>query len=330
MTTKERCLEVLKDNEFFQSAMQKGKMICVTHDYVPWIVEEGFMFGNQYNAFDSMGKKERIHDAQLCCIFNDKRLKDFYVCSQGQGTYAECQAKISEERSHIRQCKNCDGNGKKCFYWQCTGTIESDTAKVYDEVTDRETITRTTVYQYECTYTQRDYRPTNSNCTYDIEDEPKLCTDAWKKDYFIQNPDGIPSQISLRDFLVRHADEFDIVSRRWSTEPPSVENGFQYAKQFGSYTLEANRYNDTFELSNSRNTFTFRYDMNNHMFILGGPRDLRYDVVKTFTKSKYNYNLQTSVSQPIACWDKFIKWWQSVIDAYLIEQRQFEMEDIML
>ena len=49
MTTKERCLEALKDNEFFQSAMQKGKMICVTHTYEPWIVEEGFIFGNQYN-----------------------------------------------------------------------------------------------------------------------------------------------------------------------------------------------------------------------------------------------------------------------------------------
>ena len=114
MTTKERCLEVLKDNEFFQSAMKNNRMICVTHTYEPWIVEEGFMFGNQYNAFDSTGKKERIHDAQLCCIFNDKRLKDFYVCSQGQGTYEECKAKIDEHRSHIKQCKNCDGNGKKC------------------------------------------------------------------------------------------------------------------------------------------------------------------------------------------------------------------------
>ena len=73
MTTKERCLEVLKDNEFFQSAMQKGKMICVTHSYEPWIVEDSFMFGNQYNVINFQGETKRIHDAELCCIFNDKR-----------------------------------------------------------------------------------------------------------------------------------------------------------------------------------------------------------------------------------------------------------------
>lgn len=319
MTTKERCLEALKDNEFFQSAMQKGKMICVTHTYEPWIVEEGFMFGNQYNAFNSEGKKERIHDAHLCCIFNDKRLKDFYVCSQGQGTYEECKAKIDEYRSHVRQCKNCDDNGKKCFYWQCTGTVESDTTTVYDEFTDREVVTKTTVYQYGCTYTQRDYCPTLSNCTYDIEDEPKLCTDSWKKDYFIQNPDGIPSQMPLRDFLVRHAEEFDIVSRRWSNEPISAQDGFRHEKPFGSYMLEAKYWDDTFELSNARNTFTFRYDMKTHMFILGGHRDLHYSVVRTFTESKYDYNLQKSIERPIACWDKFIKWWHDVIDTYLDE-----------
>lgn len=319
MTTKERCLKALKDNEFFQSAMKKGKMICITHMYEPWIVEERFMFGNQYNAFNSKGTKKRIHDAQLCCIFNDKRLKDFYVCSQGQGTYEECKAKINEYRSHIRQCKNCDGNGKKCFYWQCTGTVESNMDKVYDDDTDREVVTKTTVYQHGCTYTQRDYCPTNSNCTYDIKDEPKLCTEVWEKDYFIQHPEGIPDQMPLRDFLVRHAEEFGIVKRRYTCEDMSAKNGFQHNRPFGSYTFEANSCNDTFELSNARNTFTFRYDMKTHMFILDGRHDLHYNVVKTFTKSKWDYDKQKSIEQPIACWDKFIKWWHSVIDAYLDE-----------
>ena len=320
MTTKERCLEALKDNVFFQILMRDNKMVCVTHAYEPWAVVDSHMFGNQYNVVNAGGHKKRIHDAELCYIFNDKRLKDFYVCSQGQGTYEECKAKIAEYRSHIRQCKNCDGNGKKCFYWQCTGTVESDTAKVYDEDTNRETVTKTTVYQYGCTYTQRNYLPTLSNCTYDIDDEPKLCTDAWEKDYFIQNPEGVPSQMPLRDFLVRHADEFGIVPRRWSDEPLSATSGFRYEKHFGSYALEASQYDDYFELSNSRNRFTFRYDMKNHMFILGGRyHDLRYDVVKTFTESKYNYDLHKSVSQPIACWDKFIKWWHAVVDAYLDE-----------
>lgn len=319
MTTKERCLEALKYNEFFQSAMQKGKMICVTHNYEPWIVEEGYMFGNQYNAFNSEGKKERIHDAKLCYIFNDRRLQNFYVCSQGQGTYEECMSKINEHRSHIKQCKDCDGNGKKCFYWQCTGTVSSDTDNIYDSTTDRETVTKTTVYQYGCTYTQRDYCPTNSNCTYDIEDEPKLCTESWKKDYFVQHPDGIPYQMPLRDFLVRHANAFGIVRRQYSWDDISVENGFQHNKQFGSYIFEANRYDDTFELRNCRNSFVFRYDTQTHMFILGGRRDLHYQEVKTFTESKWDYHRQKPIDQPIACWDKFIKWWHDVIDAYLYE-----------
>ena len=320
MTTKQRCLEALKNNEFFQSAMQKNKMICVTHKYEPWIVIDDYMMGNQYNAVNSTGTKQRIFDTQLCCIFNDKRLKDFYVCSQGQGTYAECKTKINEYRSHLRQCKNCDGNGKKCFYWQCVETVSNDATKVYDETTDREIITKTSIYQYGCTYTQRDYHPILSNCTYDIEDEPKLCTESWKKDYFIQNPDGIPDQMSLRAFMVQHADEFNIVPRYTWGDPLSEQSGFKHQKPFGSYILEASQYDDYFVLSNSRKKFIFRYDINTHMFILGGRyHDTCYDIKRTFTESKYDHLTQKSISQPIACWDKFIKWWHSVIDAYLNE-----------
>jgi hypothetical protein len=319
MTTKERCLDALKDNEFFQTALRWGKMICVTHNFEPWVVEEGHIFGNQYNAFNSEGNKERIHDAKLCCIFNDRRLRDFYVCSQGQGSYEECKAKIDEYRSHIKQCKNCDGNGKKCFYWQCQETVSKNTEELYDNDTDRRTVIHTTVYQYGCTYTPRDYHPTNSNCTYDIEDEPKLCTESWKKDYFVQNPDGIPDQMPLRDFLVCHANDFGIVRRRYAWDDMSAKNGFQHNKQFGSYIFEASGYDDTFELRNARNSFVFRYDIKTHMFILGGCRDLHYNEVKTFTESKYDYCQHKSIEQPIACWDKFIKWWHSVIDAYLDE-----------
>ena len=126
-------------------------------------------------------------------------------------------------------------------------------------------------------------------------------------------------EMPLRDFLVRHADEFGIVPRRYSRDPASAQDGFQHDKPFGSYVFEAKYWDDTFELSNARKTFTFRYDMKTHMFILGGRCDLHYNVVKTFTESKYNYNLRKSVSQPIACWDKFIKWWHAVVDAYLDE-----------
>ena len=321
MTTKERCLEVLKDNEFFQSAMKKGKMICVTHRYEPWIVIDEYMFGNQYNAINAEGKKERIYDSALCCIFNDKRLKDFYVCSQGQGTYEECKAKIDAYRSHIKQCKNCDGNGKKCFYWQALEKVEDRcvNTSVYDNETDCSVDTKITVWKYGCKYTQSDYRPTKSNCTYDIEDEPKLCTGSWKKDYFIQYPDGIPDQRPLWQFLVEHVDEFDIDSRRWSNDPPSVANGFRKVKKFGSYELYADYWTGCFVLENNRKSFYFRYDIKNGLFIVGRPyRDIGYDIKRVFSEFKYDYHLQKSISHPIACWDKFSRWWNDMIHTYIM------------
>jgi hypothetical protein len=328
MTTKERCLAVLKDNEFFQSAMQKGKMICVTHAYEPWVVEEGFMFGNQYNAIDSTGRKERIYDTALCCIFNDRRLKDFYVCDQGQGTLKECQQKIDDYRSKLNQCKTCGKNGGKCVYWRALERIEDNSNTVYDDETDQETTVKTTIWKYGCDY--RDYTNSGKTCQFDITSTPQLCTDAWKKDYFVQHPEGIPDQMPLRDFLAKHADEFKITARRWSEDPPSANNGFRYDGKFGSYTFEASRYDDYFILENNNNHFYFRYDLTSHNFILGRSRDIGYNVVRVFTTSKWDYSCNRSVSQPIACWDKFIKWWHSVIDAYLIEQRIIEMEEAML
>ena len=71
ITTKERCLEALKDNEFFQSAMKANKMILVTHQYEPWIVISDFMFGNQYNAINSEGKKRK--SLRLCFMLYIQR-----------------------------------------------------------------------------------------------------------------------------------------------------------------------------------------------------------------------------------------------------------------
>ena len=66
MTTKERCLEMLKDNEFFQSALKQGKMICVTHDYEPYVIrEDSILFDNQYNVVDASNKQFRIYDARF-------------------------------------------------------------------------------------------------------------------------------------------------------------------------------------------------------------------------------------------------------------------------
>lgn len=329
MTTKERCLEALTDNEFFQSAMKKGKMICITHNYEPWIVIDTYLFGNQYNAVNAAGNKERVYDTSLCYIFNDKRLKDFYVCEQGQGTFEECQHKIDACRNNINKCTTCGKNGGKCFYWRAIERIEDNAHTVYDEQTHQETTTKTTVWQYGCDY--KDWTNSGKTCQFDINSVPQLCTDAWKKDYFIQHPEGIPDQMPLRDFLARHADEFNITNRRWSDELPSAHNGFRYDGRFGSYTFEASRYDNYFILENNNNKFYFYYDMESHKFILGRPRrDIGYNVVRMLTTNKWDHHQQKSTSHPIACWDKFIKWWHGVIDAYLAEQRIFEMEEVML
>jgi hypothetical protein len=329
VTTKERCLEALKDNEFFQYAMKANKMVVVTHKYEPWVVIDDFMFGNQYNAINSEGKKERIYDSALCYIFNDKRLNNFYVCEQGQGTLEECQQKIDAYRSNLNQCKNCGKNGGKCFYWQALERLSNDTKVVYDDTTNQETEIKTTIWRYGCNY--KDYTNSGKQCQFDINSVPQLCTDSWKKDFFVQHPEGIPDQMSLRDFIARHADEFNITARRWSEDPPSAQNGFRYDGKFGSYTFEASQYNDYFVLENNNNHFYFRYDLKSHNFIIGRHyRDIGYDVVQKFVESRWDHLQRKSISQPIACWDKFIKWWHSVIDAYLIEQRQFKMEEIML
>jgi hypothetical protein len=329
VTTKERCLEALKDNEFFQAAMTNGKMVLVTHDYEPWIVEDDFLFGNQYDAINCSGDKRRIYDSELCCIFNDRRLQNFYVCAQGQGSLEECQRKIDAYRSNLRKCKTCGKNGGKCCYWRPTEKVIDETVQSYNDNTDQETTVRTIIWQYNCDY--KDFTSSGKTCQFDIDPTPQLCTEVWKKDYFVQHPDGIPSQMSLRDFLVRHADEFNITKRTWSTEPMSVENGFRYNGKFGSYTFEASRYDDCFILENNNNHFYFRYDIQSHKFILGRPRrDIGYDVVRMFTTSRWDIDRQKPISHPIACWDKFIKWWHDVIDAYLDEQRIIEMEEVML
>lgn len=321
MTTKERCLEHLKDNEFFQIAIQANKMILVTHRYEPWVVIDDFMFGNQYNAVNAEGKKERVYDTSLCYIFNDKRLKDFYVCEQGQGTFDECLQKITDYRSNINKCKTCGKNGSKCFYWRALEKIEDNSSTVYNEETNQETTIKITVWQYGCDY--KDYTNSGKTCQFDVHPNPQLCTDVWKKDYFVQHPEGVPDQMPLRDFLARHSDEFNITNRRWSEEPPTAENGFRYDGKFGSYTFEASRYDNYFILENNNNRFYFYYDTESHEFILGRPhRDIGYDVARTLTENKWDYNQQKSVARPIACWDKFIKWWHSVIDAYLDEQQE--------
>lgn len=320
MTTKERCLEMLKDNEFFQSALKQGKMICVTHDYEPYVVrEDSILFDNQYNVVDALNNQFRIYDARLCYIFNDKRLsEDLYSCSLKQGTYEECKAALEEHRSHIKQCKNCDGNGKKCFYWRSYGRDEerSSTTSVYDDETDCQIETKVTVWKYGCEYTN----PIDGKtCYYESEEEPKLYKDHHEKGFFLQHPEGIPDHRPLWQFLVSNSDQFDIVSRMWSQNPPSVEDGFRKVKKFGSYELYADRYTGCFVLENNRHSFHFRYDINNGIFIIGKPhRDIGYEVTRVLSVREWSSHSNKPVLKPIACWDKFIRWWSEMISAYIV------------
>lgn len=320
MTTKERCLKALSDNEFFQSSLKHGKMICVTHDYKPFVVEaDSHLSDNQYHVVDSIGRKYRIYDVTLCYIFNDKRLsEDLYSCSLKEGTYEECKAALEEHRSHIRQCKNCDGNGKKCFYWRSRGIDEerSSTTSVYDDETDCKIETNVTVWKYGCEYTNPIEGKT---CFYESEEEPKLYKDHHVKGFFLQYPEGIPDHRPLWQFLVSNSDRFDIANRKWSNNHPSVENGFRKVKKFGSYEFCADEYTGCFVLSNNRNSFYFRYDIDNGIFILGRPyRDIGYEVTRVLSVQEWSPNNNKPVLKPIACWDKFSRWWSEVISAYIV------------
>jgi hypothetical protein len=241
-----------------------------------------------------------------------------YSCSLKQGTYEECKAALEQHRSHIKQCKNCDGNGKKCFYWRSYGRDEDrcTTTSVYDDKTDCQIETKVTVWKYGCEYTNPIEGKT---CYYDVEEEPTLYKEHHVKGFFLQHPEGIPDHRPLWQFLASNSDRFDIANRMWSHNPPSVENGFRKVKKFGSYELCADKYTGCFVLANNRNSFYFRYDIDNGIFILGRPhRDIGYEVTRVFSVREWSRNLNKPVSKPIACWDKFSRWWSEVISAYIV------------
>lgn len=261
-------------------------------------IDTSFMFNNQYNTIDG----ERIHDTDIKQIIDDVRLGEFYCCSKKQGTYEEVQKAIDEERSHIHDCKNC--------FWY--GTVERVKEKCHKEKTvdgDEETVVETTTYKKGCKYIPQ----YSEKCVYDIEETPKLFREV-AKCFFCDHPDGVPDMSDFVSFMVKNHEKYNIVSD-WSDEPISESKSFKYNKKFASYKFEKSAWSNYFNLSNARNHFKFIFDFDTKTFILCD--GIGYEEVKRFETSTYDFTRKKSVSMPITGWDKFYKWFMTMVDDYL-------------
>lgn len=266
-------------------------------------IDTSFMFNNQYDTTNGM----RIHDTQIKQIIDDIRLGEFYCSSVKQGTYEEVQKAIEEERAKINQCE-------KCFYNQIKDTIKEECSKEKIETVDKIIIHETRVYKKGCTY--KDYYNSGRKCAYDIEEKPQLFREATKC-FFCDHPEGIPDMTDFIKFMIDNHEKYNLVSD-WSDEPISESKSFKYSKKFASYSFEKSTWSNYFELSNARNHFKFIFDFNTKTFILCD--GIGYEEVKRFETSTYDSLQKKSISMPITGWDKFYKWFMTMVDDYLSQK----------
>jgi hypothetical protein len=277
---------------------RKGYVIMklVLHNGEIKEVDTSFIFNNQYNTTDG----QRIMDTEVKYIIDDIRLGEFYCSSVKQGTYDEVVQAIAEERAKINKCEGC--------WWFHEHTrIKDECYKNEIKEGSKKIIDERIVYEISCAYIPK-YK---DKCVHDIDETPKLFREV-ADCFFCQYPQGIPDMKPLKEFMIANAEKYGIVPR-WSEDKLSIENSFMHKKQFGSYLFKANRWDDGFELSNSRNRFTFYIDLTNNKFIVCEYSS--YKARKYLGTSEYNHKTQKSTYEPIANYDKFAKWlWQIVDD----------------
>ena len=266
-------------------------------------IDTSFMFNNQYDTTNGM----RIHDTQIKQIIDDIRLGEFYCSSVKQGTYEEVQKAIDEERAKINQCE-------KCRYNQINGRIEERCSKERIENSNEVIIKEVRAYKKECTY--KDYYNTGKKCAYDIEEKPRLFREV-ADCFFCNHPEGVPDMSNFVSFMLKNHEEYNIVSY-WSDEPISESKSFKYSKKFASYKFEKSAWSNYFELLNARNHFKFIFDFDTKTFILCD--GIGYEEVKRFETSTYDSLQKKSISMPITGWDKFYKWFMTMVDDYLSQK----------
>lgn len=254
------------------------------------------VFNNQYITTDGT----RIYDTQVKHIIDDIRLGEYYTCSEKTGTYEEVAQAIAEERSKINKCN-------ECWWYNNLTRIKDEYSKVETKKDGKLIVEEKTVYDVSCSWTKN-----HEKCVHDIEEEPKLFREA-QFCFFCEYPQGVPDMKPLKRFMSAHANRYNLVPYAGDE---TLKN-FKHNKEFGSYVFCSNDYNNYFMLRNARNHFEFYVDCTNGKFILKD--GYSYRVVKHLTESKYNYTTHQYEEKPIASYDKFIKWFETIINDYMEE-----------
>lgn len=277
------------------------KMIAVMRNGKELEINTNQMFNNQYNTIEGT----RIFDTEIHHIINDKRI-GLYCSSVKQGTYEEVLEAIKEHRSHIDCCLNCDGENKKCFWYQTKERIVNEQERKVRYENDRE-ITDTishVEYSMHCQYKDK----YEGKCVYDIDEEPKLFAEV-NDCFFVKYPNGVPDNSDFIQWLIDNHEETNIVPY-WSDCTLQNTHILKFNGKLGSYILKIQKSGicgTNFELSNSRDCVRFAYDFEDNKFItLEG---FSYKITNRLYKKYITKELVT-------CWDKFKKIWNNWVASY--------------
>lgn len=281
--------ENMKNNNKMMLVMRDGRELEVDTNYS--------LMNNQYVTVND----GRVYDVDVHHIINDKRI-GLYCCSVKQGTYNEVLESIKEHRTHIKQCMNCDGKGKKCCWYQINERLVDD-KKEDRRIEDGKMIIDTVShieYSMHCSY--------GNKCKYDIDEEPKLFTDV-QECFFVKYPNGVPDNTDFIQWLIDNHETTNVIPY-WSNSTLENCNSLKLNVKLGSYVLEIRKsgfHGVNFELENNRDKHRFAYDFENKVFI--EDEGIGYAVRKALYKNSYRKEL-------ITCWDKFKKVWDRLVKLY--------------
>lgn len=283
------------------------KMIAVMRDGREVEIDTKIMFNNQYNTIEN----NRIYDKEIHHIINDKRI-GLYCCSIKQGTYDEVLEAIKEHRSHIDCCLNCDGENKKCFWYQIKERLVADKdQKVRYE--DNKQITDTVSHvEYSMHCQHKDGY--DGKCVYDIDEKPKLFTEI-NDCFFVKYPNGVPDNSDFIQWLIDNHMETNIIPY-WGSSTLKDARALKFNGKLGSYILEIRKsgiYGTNFELSNSRDCVRFAYDFDNNKFIVF--EGFGYKILNRLYK-------RYSTKELVTCWEKFEKVWNNWVELYKASKKE--------
>lgn len=277
------------------------KMIAVMRDGRELEINTNHIFSNQYITIEGT----RIYDTEIHRIINDKRI-GLYCCSVKQGTYEDVLEAIKEHRSHIECCLNCDGENKKCFWYQTKERIVNKQERKVRYENGREITDTVSHVEYSMHCQHKDKY--DGKCVYDIDEEPKLFAEV-NDCFFVKHPNGVPDNSNFIQWLIDNHNKVKLIPY-YSSSTLNNTNLFKLDVELGSYQLKIRKVGidgTNFELSNSRDCTRFVYDFDNNKFIVHD--GFSYRVLNRLHK-RYNSK------ELVTCWDKFKKVWSKLVEDY--------------